>query len=485
MLKPEEIKQLIDEDISSEKKRKAAEGQRYYEGEHDILNYRMFYYNKDDELVEDTMRANQRISHPFFTELSDQFASFMLSFKEKPIRAKESAEGLQDHLNTYFDGEFWAEISELITGTYNKGFDYIYRYMSEENRSKYECADAMGVIEVRAKEASDEKNHIIYWYVDRIEKGKNVIKCIQDWTQDEGTYFYISESNTGKIELDKSVALNPRPHVIYTNKETGKLMGYLFDDIPFRRLDYNKKQFSGLKPIKHLIDDYDLHSCSLSNNLIDFDTPLHVVSGYEGNDLDKLQKNLKTKKVVGVDSEGGIEIKTVSIPYEARKAKLEIDEKDIYKFGMGLNTAGLKDASATTNALVYAAYELLNIKANKFQPKLEKLLKDITKEVLTEINEQNGTDYQLKDVEFNLTRNTMTNETENIANEKIKAETKQIEINTILNISAEIGDEKTLQLLCDSMDIDYEEIKDAIEAQKDEGTTIDDANDIIDQIDVQ
>ena len=79
----------------------------------------------------------------------------------------------------------------------------------------------------------------------------------------------------------------------------------------------------------------------------------------------------------------------------------------------------------------------------------------------------------------------MTNETENIANEKIKAETKQIEINTILNISAEIGDEKTLQLLCDSMDIDYEEIKDAIEAQKDEGTPLDDANDIIDQIDVQ
>lgn len=484
MLKPEEIKQLIDEDISSTKKRMAAVGQRYYEGEHDILNYRMFYYNKDDELIEDKMRANQRICHPFFTELSDQFASFMLSFKEKPIRAKESAEGLQDHLNTYYDGEFWAEISELITGTYNKGFDYIYRYMSEENRSKFECADGMGVIEVRAKDAADGKNHIIYWYVDRIEKGKNVVKCIQDWTEDEGTYFYVSESNTGKIEKDKSVKLNPRPHVVYTDKETGKLMGYLFDGIPFYRLDYNKKQTSGLNPIKHLIDDYDLHSCSLSNNLIDFDTPLHVVSGYEGNDLDKLQKNLKTKKIVGVDSEGGIDVKTVAIPYEARKAKLEIDEKDIYKFGMGLNTSGLKDAAATTNMMVYAAYELLNIKANKFQPKLEKLLKDITKVVLAEINEQNGTDYQMKDVEFNLIRNTMTNETENIANEKIKAETRQLETTTILNIAAEIGDEKTLQLLCDSMDIDYEEVKATVETQKDEGTVLDDAKTVLDQIEV-
>ena len=470
MLKPEEIKQLIDEDSTSEKKRMAAVGQRYYEAEHDILNYRMFYYDKEDNLVEDTMRANQKICHPFFTELSDQFASFMLSFKEKPITAKETAAGLQEHLDTYFDGEFWAEISEAITGTYNKGFDYLYRYMSAENRSKFECADGMGVVEVRAKDASDKKNHVLYWYVDRIEKGRNIVKCIQDWTQDEGTFFYVQESNTGKVLKDESVDINPRPHVMYTDEKSGKLMGYLFDNIPFYRLDYNKKQHSGLKPIKHLIDDYDLHSCSLSNNLIDFDTPLHVVSGYEGEDLDKLQKNLKTKKVVGVDSEGGIDVKTVSIPYEARKAKLEIDEKNIYKFGMGLNTSGLKDSGATTNAMVYAAYELLNIKANKFQPKLEKLLKDIVKVVLAEINENKGTDYQLKDVEFNLIRNTMTNETENIANEKIKAETQQIEINTILNIAAQLGDEKTLQLLCESMDIDFDEIKGQLDKAQ-EGNT--------------
>lgn len=35
--------------------------------------------------------------------------------------------------------------------------------------------------------------------------------------------------------------------------------------------------------------------------------------------------------------------------YQARQAKLELDEKNIYRFGMGLNTVGLKDTSATTN----------------------------------------------------------------------------------------------------------------------------------------
>lgn len=116
MLTEAEIKRFIDNDSSSEKKKFAEVGQRYYEANHDILKSRLFYYNADGNLVEDTTRSNIKISHPFFTELSDQLSAYMLSFKENPIRAKEAVEGLQDYLDEYFDDDFYAEISELITG---------------------------------------------------------------------------------------------------------------------------------------------------------------------------------------------------------------------------------------------------------------------------------------------------------------------------------------------------------------------------------
>ena len=67
--------------------------------------------------------------------------------------------------------------------------------------------------------------------------------------------------------------------------------------------------------------------CGISNNLADFDTPLHVVTGFQGDNLDELQTNLKTKKILGVDEGGGVEVKTVDIPYQARKAKADEDEK--------------------------------------------------------------------------------------------------------------------------------------------------------------
>ena len=463
-----EIKRFISDDAASEKKRRAAVGQRYYEARHDILDCRLFYWNSDEKLVEDTTRSNIKICHPFFTELVDQLAAYMLSFKENPIRAKDNAEGLQDHLDTYFDDEFWAEIGDLLTGAYSKGFEYIYGYKNEENRLAFQCADSMGVVEVREKDTDDGCKYVIYWYIDRIDKGRKTIKRIQVWSDKETTY-YVQAGTSGKIELDNSVEVNPRPHVVFTDGESEQKMGYGLGFIPFWRLDYCKKQFSGLKPIKALIDDYDMMQCGLSNNLADFDTPLHVVRGFDGHGeegLARLQQNLKTKKIVGVDAEGGVEIQTVDIPYQARQAKANEDEKNIYRFGMGFNSSQVGDGNIT-NIVIRSRYTLIDLKANNLEKRLKKLLKQLVKVVLDEINNENGADYQLSDIRFEFTRDIMTNETENIANEKVRAEIRQLEINTILNIAAQIGDEAVLKAICEQMDLDYEEIKEQAPAPKD------------------
>lgn len=464
MLSIPEIKRFIDDDLASTKKKQASIGQRYYDGDHDIKDTRLFYYNADGNLVEDKTRSNIKISHPFFKELSDQLSSYMLSFDDNPIRAKEKVEGLQDYLDTYFDEEFWSEIDELITGTYNKGFEYLYAFKNKEDRLAFQCADSIGVVEVREKDTDDGCKYIIYWYTDRIAKGNKEIRRIQVWSENE-TYYYV-QSGKGKIVIDDIVELNPRPHVVYTDNITGKKMAYPLGYIPFWRLDLNKNQLSGLKPVKALIDDYDLMECGLSNNLVDFDTPIHVVSGFQGDNLDELQTNLKTKKIIGVGEGGGVQVQTVDIPYQARKTKADEDEKNIYRFGMGLNTLGLKDTSSTTNIAIKAAYSLLELKASKLEKRLKRLLKDIIKVVLDEINKVNDSDYQLSDIEFKFEHKIMVNDTENIANKKTKAETEQIEVNTILNVAATVGDEQTLKAICEILDWNYDELKDQVEKLK-------------------
>lgn len=107
-------------------------------------------------------------------------------------------------------------------------------------------------------------------------------------------------------------------------------------------------------------------------------------------------------------------------------------------------------------------YALLDLKANKLERRLKKMLKQLLKVVLDEINQQNGTGYQISDVKFEFTRSIMMNESENIANEKTEADIQQVRINTILNMATQIGDEQTLKALCDVMDWDFDELKEQL-----------------------
>ena len=138
-------------------------------------------------------------------------------------------------------------------------------------------------------------------------------------------------------------------------------------------------------------------SCGLSNNLADFDDPIYIVKGFEGNGVEELQTNLKTKKMMGVPESGGLEVHTVEVPYQARVANMDKDEENIYRFGMGFNSAQVGDGNVT-NVVIKSRYALLDLKCNKLQARLEEFLDNILEVVLKEINKNNKTDYDIDDV---------------------------------------------------------------------------------------
>lgn len=456
MLKLSEIKHFIEEDRTSRKKKMAEQGQKYYEGEHKIMGSLIFYIDADGNVKEDTLRSNVKISHPFFTELVDQEVQYMLSGDENFIKSDNPE--LQKQLELYFNDSFWSEVYEMLTGCISKGFDYMYAYKSVNGRLKFQHADSMGVVEVQAKYADDSEDHVIYWYIDRIEKGNKLIKRIQVWDKKE-TYYY-KQVNDGKIVEDDQEELNPRPHIV-TENEKGERFGSSFEFIPFFRLDNGSKQFSGLKPIKDLIDDYDLMACSLSNNLQDFTDAIYVVSGFQGVNLDEMIQNIKAKKHLGVAPDGGLEIKTIDIPYEARKVKLELDEKNIYRFGMGFNSAQLGDGNIT-NIVIKSRYALLDLKCNKLEIRLKEFLRKIVKVVLDEINADGQTDYKTEDIYFVFPREVITNAQDNAQIELLVAQKQGQQLNNILSVANTLDDETVIQAICSILDIDYEEIKDKL-----------------------
>ena len=458
MLSVSEIKTFIDNDRVSKKKQLARIGQRYFDGDHDIKKYRIFFINAEGVLQEDLTRSNIRISHPFWKIIAEQEAQYILSGKE-PLFNSDIPE-LQTRLDEYFNNndDFNSELYYAVLGAIVKGVDFFYAYKNSKGMTAFQCADSLGVVEVRENETDDGCKYTIYSYIDRIGKDNKPITRIEVWDANNVT-FYVQDGD-GKITLDKNQKPNPRPHILY--KKDGDKATY-FDDfgqIPFIRLENNKKQQSGLHVIKDLIDDYDLMASGLSNNIQDTNESLYVVKGFEGDNLDELMVNIKAKKHIGVGEDGDVEIKTVDIPVEARKTKMEEDKESIFYFGMAVNTTGLKDTGATVSVAVKSAYADLDLKCEGFNKGFKKFLRKLLELVLKEINEIDGTEYEQKNVWFNLDRETITNEQERAQIKLYEAQEQQVRVGTILSTANQFGNELTMQMLCEAYDLDYDDLKD-------------------------
>ena len=468
MLSINEIRKFIEADAQSDRKRFARTGLRYFEGDHDIRGYRIFFVNGEGKLQEDRTKSNIKISHPFFRLLVEQQTQYMLSGHGGFV--KSDIPELQTELDAYFnDNEsFRAELNGLISGTVAKGWEYMYAYKDENDRTAFQVADSIGVVEVREKETDDGCAYVIRWFIDRFDKDNKAIKRIQVWDREQ-TWFYCQEGE-GAIVPDDSLSPNPRPHILY-RKDGDE--GTYYDDygmIPFFRLDNGRKRFSGLKPIKALIDDYDLMNAGLSNNIQDTNEALYVVKGFQGDNLDELMLNVKTKKHIGVDEDGGIDIKTVDIPVEARKTKMEVDEKNIFRFGQGVNTEALKDTSATVSIAIKSAYANLDLKCDGLLPFLLQFMRKLLKLVLKEINDAMGTDYEQKDVYFDFSREIITNAQENAQIALTKAQEQQTKITTLLNTASLLGQELTAQLVCEALDLDYDDLRDKLPKAEEDPT---------------
>ena len=97
-------------------------------------------------------------------------------------------------------------------------------------------------------------------------------------------------------------------------------------------------------------------------------------------------------------------------------------------------------------------------------------MRKLLKLVLKEINDTQGTDYEQKDVYFDFEREIITNAQENAAIDLSKAQEQQTKITTIQNAATMLGQELTMQLICEALTLDYDDIKDKLPTPEDDPT---------------
>ena len=462
-----EIKRAISLDLLDKQKLKAREGVRYYNHEHDILKQRIFYVDNNKQLREDTYASNARIVHSFLTELIDQKVQLMLS---NPIEIECEDEQLRERLQEYYTPKFQTFLQDLVEEGSQKGFEYIYSRTNSNDILEFQIADGLQVIPIY-----DENNQLVrvlYYHANQINKdGKKVWLRHAELYDSEKVWYFIAIDNES-YGLDSSKILNPAPHVLaeFTDNENkDELLTRSYGTIPFYRYQNNRREKTDLEPIKSMIDDYDLMDSFMSNNLQDLTEAFYVVKGFDGN-IDDLNFNIRAKKKISIpDSTGDVDIKTVEIPVEGRKAKLLLDRENIYKFGFGFDSSQVGDGNIT-NVVILGRYTLLNMKANKTETRLREALDWMNKMVIDDINRRFNTSYNPDEVSFEFTREMLVNKADNATVAKTEAETNQVIVQTLLAVAPLLPTEEVLRQICDMYELDFEEVQDMLEVQEYEET---------------
>lgn len=445
--------------------KEAKKGIDYYKGQNDIKTNKIYYVDENGSMKEDKYASNVRIPHRFMRELVDQKVQYLLS-NPIEIGVPDEKLELEDILAEYYNEDFQQMLQDVISNASQKGFEYVYAQQNSSDRVEFKVADGLKILPV-----FDNMGNVVrlvrVWEEEIGNEGQKYTLHHAEVYDSQNIYYFVAKNNDNYM-LDPSKEINPTPHVVVA-KETingTEVSGRSYGTIPFYRLQNNAEEETDLAPIKELIDDYDIMNAYMSNNLQDMTEAIYVLQGDVDTTVDNMRMNIKAKHaIITGDTDTKLDVKTFNIPYEGRKAKMELDKENIYKFGMGFDNSQVGDGNVT-NIVLLSRYSLLDMKANKTETRLRSLLRWINSLVLNDINRKLGTTYVDSDVEFIINRKLLVNASDQAQVDKLEADTISVKIQTLADVAPFVDNETLVRAMCAELDLDYDEVAKAKDTEE-------------------
>ena len=434
------LKDLIGTDVASPRKQRMAEGVRYYDSAHDILDHRNTYFLDGIEYT-DTVKSNARVPHPFHKILVDQKIAYIIgnpivisvaepevedpkSLTPEEESAQESVDEFQELLLDEISDEFDDLLNDWAVGASNKGVEWMHVYIDPDGDLQFCIVPGEQVIPVYDTQYQKNLIYVVRFYVYDIvsEKGEINQRYKVEWWDGSGVEYW-EEQLDGTYVHDPFYEANPAPHwYSFNTLAPAEKAPHSWGRPPFVRLDNNTDSRTDLEPVKALIDAYDKVKSGWVNDLVDFQELILVLKGYapltdnarEGlSDLAAFVKNLKTQKVISVSNDGGVEPLKFDIPIEAKDRFLAITRKEIFFFAEGVDVDSEKIQSPSGIALKFL-YTSLDLKANRMIRKFKKALGEFVWFVVEYLNRTHGTKYDSTEVRFTFNKSVIFNEKEKI-----------------------------------------------------------------------
>lgn len=495
--KPKMLNAIIKEFLSSEEYKEMLDVDKYYESKNtNIINRskQMMLYDEKEKIINgktvketypyivpDLSKANHKLAHSYLYELVNQCKDYLVG---NPVK-------------TEYNNKIPKKLSELIDDILYKDNKWgKYNQENVKNAQKYKIGWSRVVIDDEGKlkllnvnskqviyflDDYDELECLIYLYtkIEYDDKGKK--KQIKYAEVFDDTYKDIYKSTRGSQYLldQKDVPLLQKITKFGDDEQTKQTEILSWERIPWVAWKYNDDNIDVLTPIRCFIDILDIDLSDLANNVDDIQDAIWILENYQGQSISQFMEDLKVKKAINVGEGGKVDNKTTEIPHEARMKLYEKCEKNIYKFGRGIDFADRDNLGNASGVALKWSYGPLDEKADDLEENGQIALNYLFNLlfVYLKVTGQYKNEFDSNDIKFIFDRSMITNEIE-LVNEVMNS-TDLISRKTALSHHPFVEDAEEEMKLIDEderefdeevvdNDVDEESEEDESKAERDE-----------------
>lgn len=393
----------------SQRRKEMLDGERYFDGCHDILTRERTVIGKDGDLEVVKNLPNNRIVDNQYKKMVIQKSNYLLG---QPFTVQADNDAYVKILKKFLNKKFMRTLKAVGEDSLNCGIGWLFPMYDEKGQFIFKRFRPWEIIPGWKDAEHTELEYFIriYEVVAYVGNEEKIIEKVEVYDETGISYFELTDG--GKLLPDGE------QHVPYFSIED---QGFNWTKIPLIAFKYNNKEIPLIKMVKSLQDGLNLIESNFQNQMEeDPRNTILVVVNYDGENLGEFRRNLATYgavKVRTVDGAGG-DVRTLQVEVNAEnyKAIIELFKKAIIENAMGYDAKDDRMSGTPNQMNIQSMYSDIDLDANgmetEYQASMEELLWFLNMHLF---NIGMG-DFEQEEVEIIFNRDMMLNEGEVIDN---------------------------------------------------------------------
>lgn len=394
---------------NSQRRKEMLDGERYFDGKHDILTRERTVIGKDGDLEVVKNLPNNRIVDNQYKKMVIQKSNYLLG---QPFTVQADNDAYVKILKKFLNKKFMRTLKAVGEDSLNCGIGWLFPMYDEKGQFIFKRFRPWEIIPGWKDAEHTELEYFIriYEVVAYVGNEEKIIEKVEIYDETGISYFELTDG--GKLLPDGE------QHVPYFSIED---QGFNWTKIPLIAFKYNNKEIPLIKMVKSLQDGLNLIESNFQNQMEeDPRNTILVVVNYDGENLGEFRRNLATYgavKVRTVDGAGG-DVRTLQVEVNADnyKAIIELFKKAIIENAMGYDAKDERMSGTPNQMNIQSMYNDIDLDANGMETEYQASFEDLLWFLNMHLFNIGMGDFEDEEVEIIFNRDMMLNEGEVIDN---------------------------------------------------------------------